>query len=277
MLAAGGVDGLAVPDPQPSLDAGYYYPDGETGRVFATWEAFDDWRRGAGKRRPGATRIAVGFYKSNYYAGDTALLDAVIAEIERAGAEAIPVFGYPAGLAFEALLLDAGGEALADVALAFVFRFAGPGAAASLQKVNIPVLSLVSLYGRSEAAWRASPQGLSMFEGTFQVAVPELSGLVAPTVVGSQERVEDPDTGLTIVSRQPIASLRVTMANVRCERSGADEARALRATLGELRQAVSRSLLLQLPAGRKMPASARAHLNVGGDFGPIASPISWSV
>ena len=224
MLAAGGVDGLAVPDPQPSLDAGYYYPDGETGRVFATWEAFDDWRRGAGKRRPGATRIAVGFYKSNYYAGDTALLDAVIAEIERAGAEAIPVFGYPAGLAFEALLLDAGGEALADVALAFVFRFAGPGAAASLQKVNIPVLSLVSLYGRSEAAWRASPQGLSMFEGTFQVAVPELSGLVAPTVVGSQERVEDPDTGLTIVSRQPIAS-RVTMAVRRALRYA-----ALRAT-----------------------------------------------
>ena len=209
-LSAAGVAGLTVPDPQPSLEAGYYYPDGDAGRVFATWEAFDDWRRGAGTRRPGATRVAVGFYKSNYYAGDTALLDAVIAEIERQGAEAIPVFGYPAGLAFEALLLDADGHARADVALAFVFRFAGPEAADSLQKVNIPVISLVSLYGRSEAEWRASPEGLSMFEGTFQVAVPELPGLVAPTVVGSQERVEDPDTGLTIVSREPIAS-RVTM------------------------------------------------------------------
>jgi len=210
-LSAAGIADLTIPDPQPSLDAGYYYPDGDSGRVFATWEAFDDWRRGAGKRRPGAPRVAVGFYKSNYYAGDTALLDAVIAEIERQGAEAIPVFGYPAGLAFAALLLDAEGHARADVALAFVFRFAGPEAAASLQQVDIPVISLVSLYGRSEAEWRASPEGLSMFEGTFQVAVPELSGLVAPTVVGSQERVEDPDTGLTIVSRQPIAS-RVTMA-----------------------------------------------------------------
>ena len=191
-LSAAGIADLTVPDPQPSLDAGYYYPDGDTGRVFATWAAFDDWRRGAGTRRPGATRVAVGFYKSNYYAGDTALLDALIAEIERQGAVAIPVFGYPAGLAFEALLLDAAGDARADVALAFVFRFAGPEAAASLQQVNIPVISLVSLYGRSEAEWRASPEGLSMFEGTFQVAVPELSGLVAPTVVGSQERLEDP-------------------------------------------------------------------------------------
>ena len=223
-LSAAGVADLTVPDPQPSLDAGYYYPDGAAGRVFATWEAFDDWRGLAGKRRPGAARVAVGFYKSNYYAGDTALLDAVIAEVERQGAEAIPVFGYPAGLAFEALLIDAEGHARADVALAFVFRFAGPEAAASLQNTNIPVISLVSLYGRSEAEWRASAEGLSMFEGTFQVAVPELSGLVAPTVVGSMERVEDPDTGLTIVSREPIAS-RVTMAVRRALRYA-----ALRAT-----------------------------------------------
>ena len=47
--------------------------------------------------------------------------------------------------------------------------------------------------------------GLSMFEGTFQVAVPELAGTIAPTVVGSQEKVKDPETGLTIVVRKPIA------------------------------------------------------------------------
>ena len=147
--------------------------------------------------------MAVGFYKSNYYAGDTALLDAVIAEIERQGAEAIPVFGYPAGLAFEGLLLDADGQARADVALAFVFRFAGPEAAASLQNVNIPVISLVSLYGRSEAEWRASAEGLSMFEGTFQVAVPELSGLVAPTLSAawSAWRISTPGSPLSSANR----------------------------------------------------------------------------
>ena len=210
-LSAAGVADLAVPEPQPSLEAGYYYPDGQRGRVFATWEEFDTWRRGAGKRRPGATRVAVGFYGSSYDNGDTALIDAVITEIERQGAEAIPVFGYPAALAFEALLLDPGGNARADVALAFLFRFAGPEASGPLAELDIPVISLISLYGRSEAEWRASPQGLSMFEGTFQVAVPELAGLVAPTVVGSKERGTDRETGLTIVASRPIAS-RVTMA-----------------------------------------------------------------
>ena len=123
-LSAVGVAGLTVPDPQPSLDAGYYYPDGETGRVFGTWDAFDGWRQERGMRHAGALRVAVGFYKSTYYSGDTELLNAVVVEIERQGAEAIPVFGYPGALAFESLLIDGEGEPRADVALAFLFRFA---------------------------------------------------------------------------------------------------------------------------------------------------------
>ena len=75
----------------------------------------------------------------------------------------------------------------------------------------MPVINLISLYGRTEKEWRASPLGLSMFEGTFNVATPELAGTIAPTVVGSQEKVKDPETGLTIVVRKPMLS-QVAMA-----------------------------------------------------------------
>src|SRR5690606_28623391 len=67
------------------------------------------------------------------------------------------------------------------------------------------------LYGRSEAEWRASDQGLSLFEGTFQVAVPELAGTIAPVVVGSREKVRDPVTGLSVIVNSPIAD-RVELA-----------------------------------------------------------------
>jgi cobaltochelatase CobN len=53
--------------------------------------------------------------------------------------------------------------------------------------------------------------GLSFFEGTFNVATPELAGSIAPTVVGSQEKVKDADTNLTVVVRRPIYS-QVAMA-----------------------------------------------------------------
>ena len=218
-LVHAGITDLIVPEPQPALNFGYYYPDGPSGRVFATWEEFDDWRTLNGKKKPGALRVAVGFYKADYYGGDTALLNAVIAEVERQGAEAIPVFGYPGAVAFEGLLLDPDGQARADTSLAFLFRFADFEAAKALERLNIPVVSMISLYGRSEAEWRESKTGLSIFEGTFQVAVPEIAGTVAPTVVGSHEKVVDEETGLTIVTRSPIAS-RVTVAVGRALRYG---------------------------------------------------------
>ena len=76
------------------------------------------------------------------------------------------------------------------------------------------MLNLIRLYGRSEAQWRASSRGLSLFEGTFQVFAPELAGLVAPTVVGSRERRTDPGTGLTIVADQPQGAPRYRVGRV---------------------------------------------------------------
>ena len=178
----------------------------EPGQVFATWDEFTAWRQQHGKLRPGAPRIAVSFYKATYYSDETELLDAVIAQIERSGAEAIPMFGYPGEAAAQRLLLNADGTSRADVVLGFNFNFSGPDASAALAKVDVPILNLISLYGRSEKEWRESPMGLSMFEGTFNIAVPELAGTIAPTVVGSQEKVTDPETGLTIVVRKPIDS-----------------------------------------------------------------------
>ena len=234
-LTLAGIKGLVLPAPQPSLDFGYYYPalagpkgpalqrdprasplplDGRAGpsgpaessRVFATWDEFTAWRQQHGKLRPGAPRIAVSFYKATYYSDETELLDAVVAEIERQGAEAIPMFGYPGAIAAERLLIDPSGAPRVDAVLGFNFNFAAPDSSSHLAKVDVPVLNLISLYGRSEQEWRASPVGLSMFEGTFNVATPELAGTIAPTVVGSQEKIKDPETGLTIVVRKPMLS-----------------------------------------------------------------------
>lgn len=205
-LTKAGVTGLSLSDPVASLDSGFYYPDGKTGRVFPNWEAFDAWKRANGKSRPGAPRIAIGFFKATYYSGDTALLNALVAEVERQGGEAIPLFGYPAANAFQRLLLDADGRPRADAAMGLSFQFVDSEAPKALEKVGIPVLNLISLYGRSEKDWRNSPNGLSTFEGTFNLAGPELAGTTAPTVVGAKEKRIDPATGLNTVLTSPIPS-----------------------------------------------------------------------
>jgi cobaltochelatase CobN len=209
-LGKAGIAGFDLPDPQPSLDFGYYYPDGKGGRVFPDWDSFQAWRAANGKLHPGAPRVAVGFFKASYYSGDMGLIDALIAEIERRGAEAVPVFGYPGAIAFQRLLGE-GDSVRADVGLGLFFQFNDSQSANVLEGVGIPVINLVSLYGRSEEEWRKSTSGLSAFEGTFNLASPELAGTVAPTVVGTKEKVRDPFSGLTSVITSPIAE-RVQMA-----------------------------------------------------------------
>jgi hypothetical protein len=56
-LTRAGVKGLVIPAPEPSLDFGYYYPDGRDGRVLAP-DRFAAWARANGKQKPGAPRIA---------------------------------------------------------------------------------------------------------------------------------------------------------------------------------------------------------------------------
>jgi cobaltochelatase CobN len=204
-LSKAGVSGLTPAPVQPSIDFGYYYPDGKSGRVFADWESFQAWRAENGKLRAGAPRIAVGFFKASYYSGDMALIDALIAEIERRGGEAVPVFGYPGAVAFQQLLGE-GATVRADAALGLSFQFSDAQAAQIMASVGIPTINLISLYGRSEAEWRASTSGLSSFEGTFNLATPELAGTIAPTVAGTKEKIVDPLTGLTSVITSPIAS-----------------------------------------------------------------------
>jgi cobaltochelatase CobN len=266
-LAQAGVRNLSIPQPQPSLDHGYYYPttagrnsppyDG--GQVFATWDELVAWKQRNGKLRPGAPRIGVGFYKASYYGGETELIDAVIAEIERRGAEAMPIFGYPGAVATERLLVGPDGQGRVDAMLGFFFNFSGPDSSAYLAKLDVPVINLISLYGRSEKEWRSSPMGLSFFEGTFNVAVPELAGTIAPTVVGSQEKLKDPDTGLTVVVRKPIPS-QVAMAVGRAMRWS-----TLRATANRDKRVAI--VFYNYPAGKANIGAS--YLNVAESLGGI--------
>ncbi len=257
------VQRLAVPEPQPSLDFGFYYPDGKVGQTFATWKDFDAWRQAHGKQRTGAPRIAIGFFKSTFYGGETELLDALIAEIERAGAEAVPIFGYPGSVAHRQLLVDEAGRPRVDAAMSFLFNFADTEAWKLLAQVDVPVLHLVSLYGRTEKQWRES-NGVTNFEGTFQVAVPELAGTTAPTVVGSKEKIKDPETGITVIVNHPIASRVATVVQ-----------RAIR--YGTLRTKANRDKRVALVYYNYPPGKANigaSYLNVADSLANILQRLS---
>lgn len=199
-----GFENITYKPVEPSLSFGYYHPGGGGSKVFASYEEYERWYKKAGFYKEGNPWVAILFYSSFYYQDQTGILDASIAELEKAQLNALPIFGYPAVLACEKLLIDENGRCRADGALSFMFKFANFESSKTLALLDIPVINLISLYGRSEKDWRESATGLSIFEGTFQVAIPELAGLIAPIVVGTQEKVFDPLLGFTVVKHTPI-------------------------------------------------------------------------
>ncbi len=117
----------------------------------------------------------------------------VIAEIERQGGEAIPLFGYPGAVAVERLLLDRAGKCA---------RRRRPRRSSStspvprrppiLAKVDIPVINLISLYGRSETGVaRLADAGCRSSKAPSRWRCPSWPARWRPTVVGSQEKIHD--------------------------------------------------------------------------------------
>jgi cobaltochelatase CobN len=196
-------------------ERGYYHPAAPNSRILAS---YDDYRRWYAKReRAGQPWVAVPFYGSFVQQEQTAVLDAVIAEAEKQKLNVLPLFGYPEDKLWREGLLDEKGKPRAQAVLSFTLRFNGPEMGELIDKAGIPVLNLIKVYARSEKDWRDSKEGLSTFESVFQVAIPELSGVIAPTVVGTEEKRTDPTLGAEVVVAQPLPE-RVEIAVKRVKR-----------------------------------------------------------
>ena len=133
-LTQAGVSGLSLPQPQPSLDFGYYYPDGpksagpnrsglrHVGRVRRVAAAARQ-ARGPARR---ASRVS--FYKATVLRRrDRAARRGHRARSSAAAPKRSPIFGYPGEVAAQRLLLDADGTPRADVVARLQLQFLRTG------------------------------------------------------------------------------------------------------------------------------------------------------
>lgn len=208
---------LHVPPVVQKLQQGFYHPHAAAPRSFATYEAFLAWYSQSGRLHKGKPWVAVSFFGSSLYQEQTAVLDQVIAKLEESSINALPMFGYPDKKLWQELLLDKAGTPRAQAVLSFTFRFSGPETQQIVRKAAIPIFNLIKIYARSEDEWRTSRTGLSIFEGVFQIDVPELNGLLSPLVVGSEEKRLDETAAANVVVGMPIPE-RVDMAVRRVRR-----------------------------------------------------------
>ncbi len=150
--------------------------------------------------------IGVTFYKSNVDTDNTAHLDFLIETLEKEGFNVLPVYGYPSENAVERYFFDEGGKAQVKVVIGMSLKIGlNPRIAIPLlTRLNVPVIDAITLSTQSRDEWEESPVGLDIFERTWQVAMPEMGGIIQPTVIAAKERIIDKETGIEYVEERPI-------------------------------------------------------------------------
>ncbi len=187
-------------EPTPLLRAGLYWP----GRAMP---GFEDVARGWQRSRPVAGIV---FYRALIQAGNVAVIDAMIAALDKAGLNALPIYvtslKETVAADFIATLMERAKPAV--ILNATAFALASPGAersATPFDGADAPVLQVV-FSGGNEADWQSGSQGLSARDLAMHVVLPEVDGRILSRAVSFKaESAFDPATQCSIVAYRPVA------------------------------------------------------------------------
>ncbi|MDA8213647.1 MAG: cobaltochelatase subunit CobN [Nitrospiraceae bacterium] len=176
--------------------------DYRTKRIF---EDFEEYKRVYSQQSN--PWIGVVFHKNSVEADQTKHLDAVLDSLEKEGFDVLPVYGYPSEAAIERFFFDNSGNSRVRLVIGMGMKMGvNPKIAVPLlSRLNVPVINAVTLYSQSEDEWKRSPAGLDIFDRAWQIAGPEMAGVIQPTVIASKEKMIDKETGIEYVEERPIS------------------------------------------------------------------------
>ncbi|MDR1368058.1 MAG: cobaltochelatase subunit CobN, partial [Candidatus Accumulibacter sp.] len=178
-------------------------------RTGVLYERFEDYAADYLKARPeGRGRVWVGilFYRNTAQNGNSPLMLSLMDALEKRGMNVLPAFGYPPDALLRNVLFSPEGKPRVAATVSFVFKMGGDPkkTTAALQELDAPTINVISLQNQTREEWEASPLGLNLSERTWQVAIPELVGAIAPTVVAVKESRRDEASGFEYIVEVPV-------------------------------------------------------------------------
>lgn len=199
-----------VSGPLRSQWEGIYHPD------FDYVPTLEDYVQK--KIHPGRVTVGVWFYQSHWQGGDTSFVDSLVKEIERQGANVLPVFfsgTKDANLGINGLewVIDhyfmKEGKPTVDViisALSFSLTssLSGVDSVAALKKLGVPIIKAIMTCNTFEE-WRDTLQGLNVLDISANMAMPEFDGtLITVPIAALDFSQKNSSTGTRIIKYEPI-------------------------------------------------------------------------
>ncbi len=177
--------------------------DRVSGKIFETFDAYYQAKGEDYFRKPS---IGIVFYKNSYVTGQISVVNALIEALEREGFSVIPVFGFPGEVAVERFFFDEEGRSRVRAVIGLSLKVGlNPQVASRVfEKLGVPVLNAITLYNMTRSEWENSPIGLNIMERSWQIAQPEMGGIIQPTIVATKEKILDPETGQIYIEDTPI-------------------------------------------------------------------------
>ncbi|BBO92486.1 cobaltochelatase subunit CobN [Desulfosarcina ovata] len=196
-----GMADIAVEPPVETPLEGIYHPDAPGSKIFDSLEEYHKWYREAGHLKDAAWAGLLAY--NTLKVGDNKIEDAIIRQLEKEGINVICAIGYPAAKMFQHYFLKDGVPQI-DIVVSLMFSHPKEKSVALLENANIPVIRAISLYNEV-TEWEKKPQGITPVQLASQIFLPEMSGLIEPTVVGGKRIFFDERTGMKITERVPVA------------------------------------------------------------------------
>jgi len=211
-------EGPEVPPPRPVIQQGLYHPGA------GALEDIEEYARTF--MDPAKPTVGVWFYQTCWLNGNLDHIHALTAEIERRGANVLPVFSmrlkdahlgnWGSDKVVETYFMK-GDRPRIDVLVSVMpmsMTLTEPAYSEVYPRLDVPVLQAMTSLN-PYAVWKDSAQGLAVMDVTFQAAQPEFDGnLITVPVATREEDRTDPVTGALLSRYQPIPDRVAALASL---------------------------------------------------------------
>jgi cobaltochelatase CobN len=174
------------------------HPD--TSKFFTKYNDYLTWYKKSGHYKKDGFWVGINYYRPMV---NDDFISELVKKIEKSGINVIVLYSFPDYLSIKKFLLPHKVDMLLGISFKFSASLDKKGKT-SIAKLNVPVYNGISLFQTSESAWAVSGTGLTPFEVSFQVSLPELAGIIEPTVIASKERIFDSSVQKDIFVTKPI-------------------------------------------------------------------------